>query len=161
MVLYALAEVQTGTAGTIRVTAQGGEFSVSDNGRGHSIDKVVEGTSYLTFIYSHFDYPFDAARNAPVQLQGIGMSLINSLCSELNVTVNKPDAKLELQFRFGVLHTSHRDTTPSGETGITIAGQISAHLQGTDVAIDELDGWLQGVLAVTPSLTLYFNDRRL
>lgn len=53
--LYALAEFQSGNATTIRVTADGNSFSIADNGRCHPIDKSVDGTSYLKFIYTHFD----------------------------------------------------------------------------------------------------------
>lgn len=62
--LYALLEFQSGHATTIRVTAQGNTFSIADNGRGHPIDKSVDGTSYLKFIYAHFDYPFESGRSA-------------------------------------------------------------------------------------------------
>ena len=88
LTLYCLAEFQSGHATTIRITAEGNSFSIADDGRGHAIERAIDGTPYLKFIYTHFDYPFETGQNAPVQLQGIGMSLVNALCSELIVTAN-------------------------------------------------------------------------
>jgi DNA gyrase/topoisomerase IV subunit B len=159
--LYSLLEFQSGHATTIRVTALGNSFSIADNGRGHPIDKSVDGTSYLKFIYTHFDYPFETGRSAPIQLQGIGMSLVNAMCNELRLTVKKPDAKLELLFRDGQLCENKRTAEQSDETGITVSAQINPQLQGGGAATDLLEEWLLGVLAVHPSLKLYFNGRQL
>ncbi len=97
LTLYSFAEFQLGHATSIRIRAEGNSFSITDDGRGHAIERAVNGTPYLKFIYTHFDYPFEASENEPVQLQGIGMSLINTLCSELVVTVRKQDATLQLK----------------------------------------------------------------
>ena len=161
LMLYSLAEFQSGNATTIRVTAEGNSFSVSDDGRGHPIDKTVEGTSYLKFIYTHFDYPFESGRSASIQLQGIGMSLLNALCSELALTVKKRDATLQLLFRDGQLCESNRTAAPSEETGITVSAKIRSHLSGNTTAMDGLERWLLGVLANSPSLVLFFNGRQL
>lgn len=66
LMLYSLAEFQSGNATTIRVTANGIDFGIADDGRGHPIDKAVEGVPYLQFVYTHFDYPFGAAHSARV-----------------------------------------------------------------------------------------------
>ena len=159
--LYSLAEFHSGNATTIRVTAEGTSFGIADDGRGHSIDKAVEGTSYLNFIYTHFDYPFESARGAPIQLQGIGMSLINAMCSELAVTVRKRDATLQLVFRDGQLHGSKRTQVVSAETGITVSAKINSQFERRGVATEQLEEWLRGVLAASPSLKLFFNGRQL
>lgn len=159
--LYSLAEFQSGNATTIRVTAEGTSFGIADDGRGHPIDKTVEGTSYLDFIYTHFDFPFESARSAPIQLQGIGMSLVNAMCSEFALTVRKRDATLQLLFRDGQLHGSNRTEVFSEETGVTISAKINSQLQGSDVETKPLEEWLLGVLATSPSLKLFFNGRQL
>lgn len=159
--LYSLLEFQSGHATTIRITAQGNAFSIADNGRGHPIDKSVDGTSYLKFIYSHFDYPFASGQSTPIQLQGIGMSLVNAMCSELTLTVTKRDATLGLRFVDGQLCESHRTELASAETGITVAACINPRLQPHGVATEPLEAWLLGVLAASPSLRLFFNGRQL
>lgn len=161
LVLYCLAEFQSGHATTIRVTADGTSFSISDDGRGHPLDKSVEGTSYLEFIYTHFDYPFESGRSAPVQLQGIGMSLVNALCSELDLTVRKQDATLRLRFRDGQLCDSLRTPGESEGTGITVAARIHPQVGSRSVDIERLEEWLLGVLAASPALRLFFNGREL
>ncbi len=161
LMLYSLAEFQSGNATTIRVTAEGHSFGIADDGRGHPLDKIVEGTSYLRFIYTHFDYPFEAGRSAPVQLQGIGMSLVNALCCELTLTVRKREETLQVEFRDGQFHESRRTAVPPAETGITVAGRLHPHLQAGGAATGPLEEWLQGVLATCPALRLYFNGREL
>jgi DNA gyrase subunit B len=159
--LYSLAEFESGNVTTIRVTANATTFSISDDGRGHPIDKTIEGISYLKFIYTHFDYPFASGRAVPIQLQGIGMSMINALCSELTLTVRKQSEALELRFRDGQLHQESRTEMHSVETGITISAKLNPHLQRNDVAIRQLEEWLLAVLATCPALKLYFNGRQL
>jgi DNA gyrase/topoisomerase IV subunit B len=161
LMLYCLAEHQSGNASTILVTAEGASFSISDDGRGHPIDKTVEGTSYLRFIYTHFDYPFESVRDAPIQLQGIGMSLVNALCSELELTVKKRDAELRLRFHDGQLVGSTRTEVASEETGITVSARIAPHLCTKRVASQSIEDWLLRVLATAPSLRLFFNGRQL
>jgi DNA gyrase/topoisomerase IV subunit B len=161
LLLYALAEFQSGHATTIRVTAEGASFSVSDNGRGHPIDRVIDGSSYLKFIYTHFDYPFESGQGAPVQLQGIGMSVVNALCSELSLVVTKRNETLQLLFRDGKLQSSKRVPVASDETGISVSATVHPQLQRGGVASEPLQEWLLGVLAASPSLQLYFNGRLL
>jgi topoisomerase-4 subunit B len=161
LVLYSLAEFQSGHATAIRITAEGTSFSIADDGRGHAIDRAVAGTPYLKFLYTQLDYPFDQVQGAPIQLQGIGMSLVNALCSELAVTVRKPDATLRLWFRDGQLRSSERVDVKSENTGNTISGTVSARFQKGDVGVEELRQWLLNVLAASPSLKLFYNGRKL
>ena len=161
LVLYSLAEFQSGHATTIRITAEGTSFSIADDGRGHAIDRAVGGAPYLKFIYTQLDYPFDPVQGAPIQLQGIGMSLVNTLCSELAVTVRKPDATLRLWFRDGQLRGSERVDVRSANTGNTISSTVSARFQRRDVGVEELRQWLLSVVAASPSLKLFFNGREL
>jgi DNA gyrase/topoisomerase IV subunit B len=161
LLLYCLAEHQSGNASTIRVVAEGSSFGISDNGRGHPLDKSVEGTSYLKFIYTHFDYPFESGLDAPIQLHGIGMSLVNALCSELQVIVRKPDVELRLLFNDGHLVHSARTAAVSAETGITVTGKIAPHLCSRQVEQRSIEEWLLNVLRTVPALRLFFNGRQL
>ena len=163
LVLYSLAEHQLGHATTIRVTTNGNSFSVGDDGRGHSIARTVASAPYLKFIYNHFDYPFGSNDAAPVQLQGIGMSLINSLCSELTVEVRKPDSMLRLTFRKGQLCGNEvRDiVTPAGEAGNTISGTVRPELGGDGVDNTSLALWLRQLLPAHPLLRIVFNGEML
>ena len=161
LTLYCFAEFQSGHVTTIRITAEGNSFTISDDGRGHVIERAVGGAPYLKFIYTHFDYPFETGRNAPVQLQGIGMSLINTLCSELIVTVRKQDVTLQLKFRGGRPFGSELFNVSSGETGIAISGKVSPQMQRGGVGVQKLQQWLLDLLAASPTLKLFFNGHQL
>lgn len=161
LVLYTLAEFHSGHATTIRVHAKGASFSVEDDGRGHAIERTIGGSPYLRFVYTHFDYPFHATDNSPIQLHGIGMTLVNTLCSELVVAVRKREAMLRLTFRNGQLSREELLAAASDETGTAISGTVRPQLQHVDTEPGHLRHWLRRVRAAHPSLKLYFNDERV
>lgn len=161
LVLYSLAEHQAGHAAEIRVTANGTAFSVADDGRGHSINKEVDDSPYLNFIYGQLDYPFATNLGGAIQLQGIGMSLINSLCSELAVEVRKSEQVLRLLFRSGQLTDRQVETVHSEQTGNTISGTTAPQLKRSRLNESLLELWLCRVAATSPSLRLSFNGRAL
>lgn len=161
LALYSLGEFQAGHASSIHVSANGASFTVADDGRGHAIDRNVAGLPYLPFIYTHLDYPFSATASGPIQLQGIGMSLVNALCSELSVTVYRENVTLRMTYNDGRLCDEERKTVANGSSGNTVTGTISPRLQqaGSDPA--NIEKWLLGVLAVNPPLKVYFNGKEL
>jgi DNA gyrase/topoisomerase IV subunit B len=161
LVLYSLAEHQAGHARTVRIDVQGRAFSVSDDGRGHAIDRSVEGTPYLALIYEQVRYPFGNGNPASVQLQGIGMSLINALCSELEVLIQRADAGLRLLYAEGHLCAQERIAGRSAQTGNRIRGLINSTLQPIDPNQAELQSWLHAVQQSMPALALYFNGSSL
>ena len=161
MTLYALAEHQSGNASALTLSASGNAFSVSDNGRGHGIDRTAEGVPYLRFIYSHFDYPFGSSTDAAVQLQGLGMSLLNSLCSKLQLTVRKPQETLSLSFCFGRLCEERRVREPNAESGNTLQGEVRAELQPRPTDAAQLEAWLGLVQRANPGLRIRFNGKEL
>lgn len=114
-----------------------------------------------TAVQALVEHPFGLGHGPPVQLQGIGLSLLNALCSEFSVTVRKRDATLHRQFRDGQPCLHQRTETASHDTGLHIAGRIQAALCGEPVAVETLRQWLQGVQAGSPSLNLVFNRHAL
>jgi DNA gyrase/topoisomerase IV subunit B len=161
LVLYALCEHQLGHATCISVSARGRDFNVSDNGRGHAVSRTVQGAPYLDFIYEHLAFPYGREASPPVQLQGLGMSLLNQLCSVLEVTVKKPAATLRIRFEDGV-RVSHTVTDePNTEPGNTVSGTVSPKLTPEPVDLSALSGWLLAVQQVNPELKLAFDARQL
>lgn len=161
LTLYALAEFPFGNATTVRVDAQGLSFSVSDDGRGHAIDRTVAGSPYLPFIYSHLDNPFAGHQGGPVQLHGLGMSLLNAMCSELCVTVRKKSGTLRITYRAGHLHEEQRDHQANDETGNMVAGTVDSQIQRIHTSAEGIEQWLSRVSAANPGLKLYFNGKAL
>ena len=150
LVLYSLAEFQSGHSTTIRVNAEARSFSIGDDGRGHAIERTVAGSPYLPFVYTHLDYPLVPARGAPIQLQGIGLSLINALCCELTVTARKRDATLRMSFRGGSLRDQELLKVRSEGTGNTISGTVDSQFQKCALDAQELQRWLLGVSGGQP-----------
>ncbi len=161
LTLYALAEYQSGHATALTLAASGNTFSISDNGRGHGIGRVIKGVPYLHFVYSHLDYPFSSSVAGAVQLQGLGMSLLNSLCSELHLTVRKPRETLLLTFRAGRLCEESRLTEANAVSGNTVQGVVRPELQARPTAEAQLEEWLRGVQQANPGISLSFNGRQL
>lgn len=162
LVLYSLAEVQTGHATTIRVTIEPAAFSVSDDGRGHAVDREVDGLPYLELIYTQLEFPFGHRPGPAVQLQGLGLSLINRLCRELTVTVHKRGAVHRWIFAEGSrIHRERLEVEGATDHGNTLCGSVRAELSSGPPRVDELHRWLQGLAASTPGLTLEFNGVRV
>jgi DNA gyrase subunit B len=162
--LYSLAEFQTGHASTIRVTVNGSTFAVSDDGRGHAIRRIVSGQPYLPFIYTHQDYPFTSTEPQSaglVQLQGMGMSLVNALCSELTVVVKKRDGTLHLAYARGRLAREERNDSANDATGTSVSGTINPALNALSVDLHEIKQWLTRIAATHPTLKLMLNDVEL
>ncbi len=89
------------------------------------------------------------------------MSLVNTLCSELAVTVRKANTALLLSFTEGQLSSSRRLDNQYEETGNTIAGTIKPLLQVNGIALPQLHTWLLSVLSVNPTLRLFLNEHEL
>lgn len=160
LVLYSLAEFQSGHCTAIRVDAKKGSFSISDDGRGHAIERTVAESSYLSFVYTHLEYPFVPEREAPIQLHGIGMSLINVLCRDLTVTARKPTETLRMLFQNGRLRDQELSKVTSEKTGNTIAGIVDPLFsRGFDG--HALQRWLIGIKDSAPTLTLHFNGQEI
>lgn len=159
LTLYALAEFQSGHATALAVQARGRSFSVSDNGRGHGLDRKVSGVSYLQVIYNQLEYPFPDGQAGEVQLQGIGLSLINTVCAELRLTVRKPSESLRITYRAGRLCEEQRLAGPQSETGNTLKGEVRAELQHQPTDEACLHQWLRRLHRAHPGLALSFNGR--
>jgi DNA gyrase/topoisomerase IV subunit B len=161
LMLYTLAEFQSGHCSTIRIEADDGAFSIEDDGRGHAIARTVAGAPYLKFIYTHLDYPFAPPQDAPIQLQGIGMSLINVLCCEFTVTVRKQAATLRLSFQGGRLCDEEFIEVKSQRTGNIISGMIAPEFRQRGFDKERLQKWLREVLIAHPTLNLFFNGEAI
>jgi DNA gyrase/topoisomerase IV subunit B len=161
LVLYSLAEHQLGHAKSIRVTATERSFSVEDDGRGHAIGRSVEGAPYLDFIYCHLDLPYKERQAKPIQLQGLGMSLLNRLCAELIVTVRRAESTLTLRFESGGLVKHELTEATNTVTGNKVSGTVHPSLATMPIGERALEKWLEAVQGASPSLKLFFNGQRL
>lgn len=161
LVLYALAEHQQGHASVLRVQARGHAFEVHDDGRGHTIDRTVEGVRYIDLIYRHLDDPSPGALAVPVQWQGLGLSLLNRLCEALQVTVHRADTVLHLHFRHGAPVGESRGAGEGTPRGIRIAGQVAPRWDDRPIDEAALARWLAPIAQAHPGLRVVFNGRAI
>lgn len=156
LVLYALAEHQGGGATTIAVEVDGPVFRVEDDGRGHAIGRTVGDRPYLPFIYEHLQLPFADGAAAPVQLHGLGLSLLNTLCESLELEVRKPQAVLRQRYRDGRRVDEVLTAEASAVTGNRLHGRVRADLAAAPPDGAALHDWLQRLAAAHPALRLRF-----
>jgi DNA gyrase/topoisomerase IV subunit B len=161
LILYHLAEYQSGNATTIHINVQKDTFKVSDNGRGHAIGRTINGMPYLRLVYSQLEYPFDLDSDTPIQLHTIGISMINSLCKELVVTVRKEENILKQYYKDGKLEKEEIEENQEERTGNTLEGQINTDLVSDEVVLQNIGEWLIKIKSINKSLRLFFNDKEL
>ena len=161
LVLYHLAEYQYGNSTTIEVNVQSHTFRTSDDGRGHAIDKTIDGFPYLKLVYSQLEYPFGLDNDTPIQLHTIGMSLINALCSELVVTIYKTEKAYIKYYRDGRLNREETKENMENAKGTTIEGKINAELFPGGLDHQDLEQWLKMIKSIHEPLRLLYNEREL
>ncbi|MCV2350250.1 hypothetical protein [Paucibacter sp. Y2R2-4] len=158
LVLYSVAEAQAGHVRKIAVQARGKRFAVSDDGRGHSTGKTIDGTPYLSFIYEHLAYPFGLSAPGAVQLQGLGMSLINSLCEELLVQVRRGEQQASYRYAHGRLLQKTLEPAPGQASGNNLRGRLCAALAAHPIDEVVLGQWLEGLRPSLPGVCIRFNE---
>jgi DNA gyrase/topoisomerase IV subunit B len=161
LVLYHLAEVQGGNATTIQIDVEPHRFRIRDNGRGQAIQRTVNGLPYLKLVYSQLEYPFDLEQDTPIQLHTIGISLINSLCKMLTVTVHKKEKIYTQYYEEGQLKNEEVRENLESVTGTMLEGKFNSDLLPGEINLQDLAQWLAGVKPFYSSLRVIFNERDL
>ncbi len=92
-----------------------------------------------------------------MQLQGLGLSLVNALCSELRVTARNAAGSTSLAFRDGRLEMHEPIERDAGKTGNAVSGTIRAELQPRDADVPRVEHWLRALRAAHPSLAIRLN----
>lgn len=161
LILYHLAEYQSGNATTVKVDIQSHTFRVRDNGRGHAINRTINGLPYLKLVYSQLEYPFGLDTDTQIQLHTIGMSLINIMCSELVVTVYKPEKIYINHYKHGQLNKEEIAENQEIFTGTMIEGKIDPALLPEELDLQSLETWLQEIKSMNPGLSLFYNEKKL
>ncbi len=96
-----------------------------------------------------------------MQLHGMGLSLINVLCSQLTVTARKQDATLRMLFRDGNLCEQELIEGRSEVTGNTISGTVDRQFRKRGLDQQALRRWLLDILAASQSLRLFFHGEEM
>lgn len=156
---YHLAEFQGGYASRINVFVKNDQFTIADNGRGHSMNRTVDGIPYLKMVYNHLRIPFDG-RIPSVQLHTIGISLINELSKSLEIRIKRKIGTQVHQFEYGTPVKSFQEENPSGETGnrITCRFEIKEDMKPST---SEVLCYLEQIKQAYPELKIFLNSTPL
>ena len=161
LILYHLAEYQSGNATMIKVNIQNHTFRVRDNGRGHAINRTINSLPYLRLVYSQLEYPFGLDMDTPIQLHTIGISLINSLCKELVVTVHKTEKTYIQHYQRGQLNKEEILEKQESITGTAIEGTIDPDLFTEEIDLQNFEKWLKEIKSTNQQLRLFYNEKEL
>jgi DNA gyrase/topoisomerase IV subunit B len=89
------------------------------------------------------------------------MSLINSLCSELDVTVHKAEKAYTTHFKDGRLNKEEIRENQERVTGTTVEGKLDPDLFPEGIDVQELEQWFIGVKSVHQQLRLFYNGKEV
>jgi len=157
---YSLAEYQAGHVSRIGISIKDNEITISDNGRGHATNKMIDGVPYLKMVYNQLHMPFENTMPT-IQLHALGMSIINDLADHLEVKIFKKD-KIEIhRFENGKHVDSVEQDNSFDKTGNTITLLLSKKLNNKLVDIQTIKNYLLTIKNIYKGLELSLNNEIL
>ncbi len=160
-------EAMAGHCDTIKITlGKDGSASIEDNGRGipvdpHPTEKIPAATVVLTVLHAGGKFDKDTYKVSG-GLHGVGVSVVNALSSNLDMTIYKNGNVYEQNFQKGI---------PQGELEIT--GQMrkkgtcikfwpdaSIFTEGTEFDYEILAKRFKELAYLNPSITIKLIDER-
>jgi len=156
LLFYSLAEYQAGHVSRIDISIKDNKISISDNGRGHATNKMIDGVPYLKMVYNQLHMPFENAMPT-IQLHALGMSIINDLADSLEVKIFKKD-KIEIhQFEKGQHVNSIEQDNSFDRTGNTITLRISEKPNNKLIDVQAIKKYLLTIKGVCKYLEETYN----
>jgi topoisomerase-4 subunit B len=161
-------EALSGHCSNIKIALlKDGFIKVSDDGRGMPVDEhpehKVSGVELILCKlhagakFSGDDYNFSGG------LHGVGVSVVNALSDELEVTVKRDSKEYEISFNNG---DKASDLKQVGEVGLRNTGTSikfkpnPAYFETTEVKIKHLKHLLKAKAVLCPGLTIDFNNEK-
>jgi GNAT superfamily N-acetyltransferase len=157
ILLYSLCEHQNGNADKISVTIEGRLVTIEDNGRGHGIERLIEGKPYMDFVYNQLQWPYDESKDYPVQLHTLGMSLCRALCETMTVNVRKQDKVLSYCFKGDDPDYKVTELISEKDTG----NRISFVVKDDSVTLDFAKEHLAKIAKATTGLDIVLNGAKI
>ena len=149
LLAYSVHEHQEGHARRIDVTLDPGSITVQDDGRGMALHR--EG--YVAGLMATLVRPL-----GPVQLHGIGLSLVAASTPRLDVESRRGGSVWTQSFTWGIAdgEPTRRPCGPETGTRVTIVGEHASSSVDADELLVQVDLWRER----HPTLTVHVSDRR-
>ena len=160
-------EAMAGYCDTIRVTlTKKGSCVVSDNGRGiptgmHPTEGVSAATVVLTVLHAGGKFDKDTYKVSG-GLHGVGVSVVNALSSELNMTIFRDGKIHEQSFKQGIPVAPLEITGTTTKTGTTIEffPDPSIFTETVTFEYDYLAKRFKELAYLNPQIKIIFKDER-
>lgn len=157
---YVITEHLGGKANVVKVHYKDNLISISDNGRGHSVERNIDGIPYLDMVYCQLSL-FDTNPDLNTFVyQALGMSLISEMCDQIKLTVANHGKIRNFGISNGIITKLSEYEDSECGSGNTIEYLAK---EAIDEALAESDIFktLQTVASKYSNLTVYFNDQLL
>lgn len=160
LLFYSLAEYQNGYVSEIEVSTEQNHISIRDNGRGHAVDRLVDGVPYLQLVYSHLRFP-DKETLPNVQLHALGMSIINEFSKTLEIKIMKSAQTTVVIFENGEMKATKELPNPGGKTGNLLSIELSEQICSSKIDAEKIRAILVSTKNACRNLNLFFNGKEI
>lgn len=160
-------EAMAGHCNTITVTlTKEGTCKIADNGRGiptdmHPTENMSAATVVLTVLHAGGKFDKDTYKVSG-GLHGVGVSVVNALSSDLNMTIHRGGEIHEQTFKQGIPQEPLTVTGTTRKTGTTIefAADPSIFTETITFEYEYLARRFKELAYLNPFITIHFNDER-
>jgi len=160
-------EAMAGYCDTIKITlGKDGSATIEDNGRGipvdpHPTEKIPAATVVLTVLHAGGKFDKDTYKVSG-GLHGVGVSVVNALSSNLDLTIYKNGNVYEQNFQKGIPQTELvvSDTTRKKGTKVCFMPDSSIFTESTYFDFDILSKRFKELAYLNPSITIKLHDER-
>ena len=160
-------EAMAGHCDTITVTlTKNGTCKVSDNGRGiptdmHPTEGISAATVVLTVLHAGGKFDKDTYKVSG-GLHGVGVSVVNALSSNLDMTIYREGEIFEQNFKAGIPQKALETTGTTRKTGTTIefCADPSIFTETVTFEYEYLSKRFKELAYLNPFITIKFNDER-
>ncbi len=160
-------EAMAGHCDTITVTlTKNGSCKVSDNGRGiptdmHPTEGISAATVVLTVLHAGGKFDKDTYKVSG-GLHGVGISVVNALSSNLDMTIHRNGEIFEQNFKCGIPQKPLETTGTTRKNGTTIefSPDPSIFTETVTFEYEYLSKRFKELAYLNPFITIKFNDER-
>ena len=160
-------EAMAGFCDTIKITLnKDGSATIEDNGRGipvdpHPTEKIAAATVVMTVLHAGGKFDKDTYKVSG-GLHGVGVSVVNALSSDLDLTIYKNGNVYEQNFKEGIPQKELAQTGSARKKGtkITFWPDSKIFNESVDFEYEILSKRFKELAYLNPSITIKLHDDR-